>query len=217
MPVVEIERTSKRGRQHEAYGAEPDGNNELIGGNTELIDDNNAKRQKVNHQERVPETLGLSDFQDVKSNLHAKEPIKATSMGVLEPAEQSTRGRKRASMTIDKFFSQYEGSRAKKLQLTPEVSDTKTGKGLAGQANEPPYVDSSTVEIRTKEPVRVVADSSQSVEADVVFSQLIVRKDAGMVSSPTTPTRGSAPNFKRFRKKVIFCLSPFGLNGESLT
>ncbi|KAG0619977.1 hypothetical protein M758_4G179300 [Ceratodon purpureus] len=212
-PVAEIKRTSKRSRQHETLSAEPGGNTELIGGNTELIYDNNAKRQKVIREERVTETPALVDYQDVKSILQTKEPIKATGIVISEPPEPKTRGRKRASMTIDKFFSQPEGSRAKKLQLDPEVSDTKAGKGSASQDHEHPYVVPSTMDIRTKtepkgealrtELPRVVANSNEAVEADVVYSQLVVRKDPGMVPFPTTPNQGSVPNFKRFRKKGL--------------
>lgn len=104
---------------------------------------------------------------------------------VLEP---TTRGRKRtSSMTIDKFFSQNAGStRAKRLQPTSDDA-----------LLDPPHVGSSKTELPG-----VVADSGA---ADVVYGQLVVRKGAEMVPSPATPTQGSAPNFKRFRKKVAQC------------
>lgn len=201
-----MKQTSKRSREPETYNAEPHGS-------TELVDDNNPKRQKVNRQECVTETPGLMNSQVYNSIL------RSSKAEVLEPPEQTTRGRKRAAMTIDKFFSQHEGSGTKKLQLTAEVTDTKTGKGLLGQDD----VGSSKKETRSqampkaelfsKEPPRMLADLSEAVEADVVYCQLVVRKDAEMVPFSTTPTQGSAPNFKRFRKKVVGCFFMFGLNG----
>lgn len=193
-PIVEVKRTSKRSRPEETYIPEPYAN-------TEPVD---AKRQKVNTLEYVAETpVRMNSQQDYMSILRAKGPSK--SEPVLEPPEQSGRGTKRASMTIDKFFSQP----AKKLHLTPEVPDVKTGKGLLVQKDETPYFGSSKIEIRpktelfSKETPRVVGDLSGAVEADVVYSQLVVRQDAGVVPFPTTPAQGSAFNFKRFRKKVL--------------
>jgi hypothetical protein len=203
-PVVEVTRTSKRSRQQvSSYDAEPEGG-------TEPVDDNNYKRQKVNRPECATETLGL-----MNSSQDYKLPSKAISTEVLET---TTRGRKRASVTIDKFFSQHEGSaRAKKLQLTPDVIETRTGKGLLGQEDEGSSKKETKAtpkaELFSKEPPRTVADSSEAVEADVVYSQLVVRKDVGMVPFPTTPTQGSAPNFKRFRKKVVQFFFVFGKKG----
>jgi len=203
-PIVVVKQTSKRSRQQESsYSAEPAGSTEPV--------DNNAKRQKVNRPEYATEVPGLMNpSQDYKL------PTKATSSAVLEPP---TISRKRASMTIDKFFSQHEGStRAKKLQLTPDFTETKTGKGSLGQEDEDLSKKETKAtpkaELFSKESPRMVPDSSEAVEADIVFSQLVVRKDAGMVPFPTTPTQGSAPNFKRFRKKVVGYFFMFGKKGS---
>uniref|UniRef100_A0A7I4FNP2 FHA domain-containing protein n=1 Tax=Physcomitrium patens TaxID=3218 RepID=A0A7I4FNP2_PHYPA len=199
-PIVQYMRTSKRSRQHDDYNAEPDGN-------TEVPDENNEKRQKTTHQECVLETPGSDYSQDYKPFLHPKKPSKAAS------SDQTTKERKRATMTIDKFFSQPEANRAKKLHFTPEISGGKIDKELTSRNGELPFVGSSAkepeVEIKpmaasaSKKPPRLNEDLSEAAEPLIVYSQLVVRKNAEIVSFPTTPTRGSGPNFKRFKKKEL--------------
>ena len=201
---LQNERASKRQREHEISSGK------LDVGSPEAFDASIGKRQKIDNQDHH-EPL----------HVYTRHPKKVTSLEALKELDQKqdkfTTKRKPqtqtvGSGTIDKYFSQSDGNKTSKVVSQAILEDIEGAVQVPSGVGQLPFVSSSRRELGSQPIPKaevsskdVGTDSAQGVQADIIFSKLVVPKEVTMVSCPETSF--SIPNFKRFAKKVNLLVS----------
>lgn len=204
--LLQNERASKRQREHEISSGK------LDDGSPEAFDASIGKRQKIDNQDHY-ET----------PNVYTRQSKKVTGSGALKELDQkqdkSTTKRKPqtqtvASGTIEKYFSQNDGNKTSKVVSQAILEDIEGAAQVPSGVGRLPFVSSSRRELGSQPLPKAEGsskdlgtDSTQAVQADIIFSKLVVPKEVTVVSCPDTSLSGSVPNFKRFAKKVKLWVS----------